>query len=129
MYEKNSVIQAALQLVNNVVILDENLATINKQYSNALGKSLSKLGDFEEKKYGHKLSFVEVSLQRVNMEQKQLLEERVLDKADQLYLSVFDYKEGNTQVMLPKQQEKEQRFVEVMAINNFNEAYRDYVNQ
>jgi hypothetical protein len=94
---QNAVIEAAIAVCDNAAFLPCGTAQVPVEIAEALGDRLSDLADAEKKKYAKFLSneqtglnSAQVALQRLNMPEPQLTVERIVDAADQLYLSLFD---------------------------------------
>jgi len=94
---QNAVIEAAIAVCDNAAFLPYGTAQVPVEIAEALGDRLSDLADAEKKKYAKFLSneqtglnSAQVALQRLNMPEPQLTVERIVDVADQLYLSLFD---------------------------------------
>lgn len=84
---QNAVIEAAIAVCDNAAFLPYGTAQVPVEIAEALGDRLSDLAYAEKKKYAKFLSNEQTGL---NLPEPQLTVERIVDAADQLYLSLFD---------------------------------------
>ncbi|PHJ64953.1 hypothetical protein VF04_03975 [Nostoc linckia z7] len=126
---ENAVIAAAKLLVESATNFSGvDFAVVDAKVTELLGEALCRMGEEEEERLGKKLGTPEVMLQRVQMDEAQIAREHLLDMCDQLYLAVFDKfpnsDSPNLRLITSKSESGEFRFVDCIAIANFNEALR-----